>query len=73
MKIPITDDQECKLYVNATMFPGTRMATIVCEEYVSGLLNEENHVVLLTRSEIEGVINALQKTLDTWDERNGLS
>lgn len=73
MKIPITDDQECKLYVNATMFPRTRMATIVCEEYVSGLLNEENHVVLLTRSEIEGVINALQKTLDTWDERNGLS
>lgn len=73
MKIPITSDQDCELYVKANLFPGTRMATITCEEYVGGQLNQQNHVILLSRAEVEGIINALQKTLDTWDELNGLS
>lgn len=72
MKHVITSDQDCQLYVKSTLFPGTRLAVIVCEEFVSGQLNQANEIILMTRGEVEGVISALQKTLDIWDERNGL-
>lgn len=72
MKHLVTSNQDCQLYVKSNLFPGSRMAVIVCEEFVLGELNQENEIILLTRAEVEGVIHALQKTLDIWDERNGL-
>lgn len=70
MKQILVQDDSTLMYVNNTILPGFRTATIVCEEIDGEGVKTRDDIVLLTRKEVEGVIGALQEVLRVWDENS---
>lgn len=64
----ITKNEDGELFVKTHMTPGFRMVVVTCLDK-----GDEDNVVLIDRREVERLIEALQNSLDSWDENNGLS